>query len=84
MQTNLCTKNLWLHDLPHDLYSGVNDHITNGKLGRAKNQMDDCTGQRMNPLPKNGRASMMAMMTLSSSAKGERSTIRPMNVMAKV
>lgn len=43
VQTNLCTKDFWLHDLPHDLHGGVNDHITNGKLGRAKNQMDDCT-----------------------------------------
>ena len=41
MQTNLCTKDFWLHDLPHDLHGGVNDHIANGKLGRAKNQMDD-------------------------------------------
>ena len=27
-------------------------------------------GQRMNPLPKKGRASMMAIMTLSSRANG--------------
>ena len=40
MQTNLCAKNFWLHNLSHDLYGGIDDHIANGKFGRAKNQMD--------------------------------------------